>query len=563
MKLFFTPYIYSLFFFVGIHNLQAQKIELKIIDSDSINTSILNTIAFSRFHQDEKSVYNESDSISKKLTKIGFINNYVTTIKKQDSIYTAFYSLGENKKSITIYYDSNSIDLNNIKTFSSDFSENYFKITTNTISTVLNSLVNQLEKDGNSFAEISLKNISTINDELFAYLHINKTIRRKIDDISVNGYVNFSKSFVKHRLNLKKGTVFNTDKLKFASETIQTLPFVSEIKPPEVLFTNDSTTVYLYLQKNKSNKFDGLIGFSSDEKGKLYFNGYLDLLLNNIFNKGENVSINWKSNGNDIKRFNLSVETPYIFNSPVTPRASFNIHKQDSTFLNIRALIDLSYAINPQNSISAKFQTEKSNELINDNSQNNINEFSNLFYGISYTYRKVNPFKPFQNKFFFNINALWGNRTLTLDSKKSAQRKYELTASYNWTLNQKNSIFIKNNNALFTSDKLFTNEIYRIGGSNFIRGFDEESIFTSTYSILNLEYRYHLANLSYLYSITDFAYILNDIQNDSEQLYSIGLGYTYKIKSGVIDVSYALGKTSELPFDFNNSKFHIKLIQFF
>jgi hypothetical protein len=563
LKRYYTPYIYSIFFLVGIHNLYAQKIELKIVDNDSINNSILNSIDFKRFHQEEKSVYNETDSISKKLTKIGFINNSVLSVEKLDSVYTAFYALDKSKEMITIYYESNSIDKSSIKTFSSDFSENYFKINISNVSDVLNGLVNQLENNGNSFAELSLKNITIKDNELFAYLNVNKTIQRKIDSISVNGYNDFSKSFVKHSLNLKKGTVFNTDKLNFASETIQSLPFVSEIKPPEVLFTNDSTAVYLYLQKNKSNKFDGLIGFSSDENGKLNFNGYLDLLLNNVFNKGETLSINWKSNGNDRKRFNLSVETPYIFNTPITPKASFNIYKQDSTFLNIRALVDLSYAINPQNSISAKFQTEKSSDLINNTTQNNISEFSNLFYGVSYTYKKADPFKPFQNKFFFNLNTLWGNRTTTSNSEKSTQRKYKLITSYNWTLNQKNSIFIKNNSALFTSDELFTNEIYRIGGSNYIRGFDEESIFTSSYSILNLEYRYHLANLSYLYSITDFAYIQNDIQNKNMQLYSIGVGYTYSIKSGVIDVSYALGKTSELPFDFNNSRFHIKLVQFF
>ena len=563
MKRYFTPYIYILFFLVAIQNLNAQKIELKIVDSDSINNLVLNSIRFNRFFDDENSVYEEIDSITKKLTKIGFIDNYVASIKKEDSLYTTYYNLGETKKTITIYYDSDIIDKTNVKTFSSNFTENYFKININEVSKVLNGLVNQLENKGNSFAELSLKDISSKNNKLFAYLHVNKTIQRKIDGISVNGYEDFSKSFVKHHLNLKRGTVFNTKKLNFASETVQGLPFASEIKPPEVLFTNDSTTVYLYLQKNKSNKFDGLIGFSSDENGKLNFNGYLDLLLNNIFNKGETITINWKSNGSDRKRFNLEVETPYIFNSPITPKASFNIYKQDSTFLNIRALVDLSYAINPQNSVSAKFQTEKSSDLINNTTQNNINEFSNLFYGISYTYKKADHLKPFQNKFLFNLNTLWGNRTLTSSSEKSTQRKYELTASYNWTLNQKNSIFIKNKSALFTSDELFTNEIYRIGGSNSIRGFDEESIFTSTYSILNLEYRYHLANLSYLYSITDFGYIQNDIQNDNTQLYSFGIGYTYSIKSGVINISYALGKTSEEPFNFNNSRFHIKLVHYF
>ena len=68
------------------------------------------------------------------------------------------------------------------------------------------------------------------------------------------------------------------------------------IKFPEILFEQDSTTVYLYLQKTKTNKFDGLIGFNTNDQGKLKFNGYIDLYLNNLLNKGESLSINWKSN---------------------------------------------------------------------------------------------------------------------------------------------------------------------------------------------------------------------------------------------------------------------------
>ena len=41
------------------------------------------------------------------------------------------------------------------------------------------------------------------------------------------------------------------------------------------------------------------------------------------------------------------------------------------------------------------------------------------------------------------------------------------------------------------------NELFQIGGNKLLRGFDEASIFTPTYSILSLEYRLALGKNSY------------------------------------------------------------------
>lgn len=530
---------------------------------DSINNSILNAIQYNKRPNSESLVKHELDSVSKQLYKIGFLSSYIENVKKKDTVIIASYILGRNSKQLKVYYDSAILDKKFLKNFSNNVNDTSFDIKIDKVEFVLNQILNHLTNNGDTFSQVSLKNISQSKNGLIAELHINKTINRKIDHIIVKGYDDFPKSFTKHYLNLKKKSVFNTDKLNFASNSIHSLPFVSEIKPPEVLFAKDSTTVYLYLQKNKSNKFDGLIGFSSDENGKLKFNGYLDLALNNIFDKGEFLTLYWKSNGDDKKLFNLSLETPYIFNTAITPKVSFNIYKQDSTFLNIKANFNIAYAINPQNSISANFQSEKSNDLRNITTQNNIAQLSTLFYGLSYTYKKPNPLKPYQNKFFINFNALSGNRTIPTNQSKDKQLKFGLEISYDWVLNNKNSIFIKNSTKLLISDKFYTNELYRIGGANSIRGFDEESIFTSSHSIINIEYRYHLANRTYLYSITDFASIQNNIQNKNTQLYSFGLGYTYKIKASLISLSYAIGKKQNFPFNFNNSRFHIKLVQLF
>ena len=111
---------------------------------------------------------------------------------------------------------------------------------------------------------------------------------RRIDKVFTKGYPDFPKKFIKHHFKITPKTVFQQKVLANCSKSIKSLDFVREIKKPEVLFTNDSTLLYIYLKKKRANRFDGLVGFTTTETdNKLQFNGYIDLALQNLLNKGE------------------------------------------------------------------------------------------------------------------------------------------------------------------------------------------------------------------------------------------------------------------------------------
>ena len=106
------------------------------------------------------------------------------------------------------------------------------------------------------------------------------------------------------------------------------MPFVSQIKYPEVLLTKDSTKVYLYLEKRKNNSFDGFLGFGNKETTqKLQFNGYLDLNLYNNLNSGERFNLYWKNDGNKQSTFNVNLDLAYIFKSPMALKTNLRIFK--------------------------------------------------------------------------------------------------------------------------------------------------------------------------------------------------------------------------------------------
>ena len=58
----------------------------------------------------------------------------------------------------------------------------------------------------------------------------------------------------------------------------------------------------MYLEKRKSNTFDGFIGFNNNENKKITFNGYLDVTLKNTLQVGEQFSLYWKTDGNQQRK---------------------------------------------------------------------------------------------------------------------------------------------------------------------------------------------------------------------------------------------------------------------
>jgi hemolysin activation/secretion protein len=128
-------------------------------------------------------------------------------------------------------------------------------------------------------------------------------------------------------------------------------------------------------------------------------------------------------------------------------------------------------------------------------------------------------------------------------------------------LNRKNSIYFRNETGILNSTNYFDNELYRIGGNNSIRGFNEQSIFVKKYLLQNIEFRYQTSKSSYMYTITDLALI--STTNSKEKLYSFGLGYLFNSNNSQINISTAVGTNTKNPLDIKNTQFFVNWVNFF
>ena len=115
------------------------------------------------------------------------------------------------------------------------------------------------------------------------------------------------------------------------------------------------------------------------------------------------------------------------------------------------------------------------------------------------------------------------------------------------------------------NDNLFENELTRIGGYQNLRGFDEESIFVSSYLIANLELRYLIDQRSNVFLFTDFAWTEKNISNKYQQnsYNSLGFGTNLSLNNGLLTIVYGLGREVGKNFIIRTGKIHLGFTSYF
>lgn len=547
-----------IFLSISISN-YAQNFNLKINGTNKTENAIIDSLNYIKKHPNIKSVISESITTIENLYKKGYLDiKTLENHKENDSTYTYKLLLGNKIKYTYIYIGRNDSFFDLFKTKNDTLiipyeeTENY-----------INQKINEAEKQGFALSKIKLENIKKKNSIIYADLNLNNKKKRSVNSIIINYTNNNIKDFPKgHLKQLNKKYInktFNQKTIKDLYEDINNYEFVSQTKYPEILFTNDSTKVYVYLEKRKANTFDGYIGFSNDENKKLNLNGYLDITLQNILKTGEQFSLYWKSDGNEQKTFNTKLEIPYIFKSSLGIKAQLNIFKQDSTFQNTKTSIDLGYYINYNSKLYLGYQSTESSDIQNTNNSS-ISDFNNSYLTSSYNYNKPDNNSLFPRKTSLNFIIGYGKRNTNNEpetSKSSKQFFISSNFSYNFKLNDKNYIYINSQNYFLKSDSYITNELFRFGGINSIRGFSENSLQANNSNLFITEYRYTPTLNLYIHTIFDYGLFQDQtiIENSKKvrNLLSFGIGMGLATKSGILKIQIANGSTNKGEIKFYNS----------
>ncbi len=463
---------------------------------------------------------------------------------------------------------------------------------------VFEKIITYYENNGFPFCHLYLDSLISENGHVSGLLTLEKGPLTRLDTIIINEDVNISRNYVMHYLEFKDRMLYNESKIKAIDKHIRELSFLTESYPWRIDFNVAKTTLNLYLKNKSSNRADVLIGLlpnNNEIGGKFLLTGDIKLAFVNALGQGEQIQLNWQNLQYKSPRYNIHLQLPFLLNTPLGISGKFDFYKKDTSFKTMNGELGLVYQLNSLDQLKAYYQLA-SNRVGSINIPSLLASRALPANG-DVTYRTVG-IELLLNRVDYKLNPRKGYRLLlnggvsfrnliknttietTFDpiANKPFAYLYDsiATKSYKYNLFGQLSYFVALRKRLilasiysggftYSTNPLFRNELYQIGGYRLLRGFDEGSLFVNQYHVLTIEPRYLISANSYFFIFGDISYIQSNYNQTkiSDKPYSLGAGMTFETRAGLFNISYAVGARDQTSLQLRSSKIHFGYINYF
>lgn len=471
-------------------------------------------------------------------------------------------------------------------------------ISSNQINRTYRSILNHYQNNGFPFVQVQLDSIQMIDEQLSANLLILPKSHHVFDSITIQGDAKLKPYYFENYLGIQKGKPYNEEVFKSIQRKIIELPFVELTAQPSIQFKQRKAYITLKTKHKSANFINGILGIlpnttsalTAGEKSNLVITGDLKLNLGNLFRHGEKIKINWKRIQAETQQLNTSFETPYLFKSLFGMSHELDLLKQDTSYINYKNRLGLVYSFGAKRSLKAFWENSGTNKLsdfpVNQTNLSSVNGATNS-YGLEFKMDerdyKYNPRKGYainvlakagikkltgaavQNKILIPLSET-DDVTTSIYAPQSSNI-YEAKIGFEGfiPLFKVTTIKLASNSGWIYNPYLLDNDLTRLGGFQLLRGFDEASIFTSTYSIATIEYRILFEQNSHLAIFYDQGFIQKStlLENTFDYPLGFGAGVNFQTKPGIFSVSYAVGQQNNNPIDFSAAKIHFGFINLF
>jgi outer membrane protein assembly factor BamA len=574
------PYLFILNLFFILKTKAQNKIEFDLSVKD--NPSFIKKIKTKNSYSSRSDVEKEINSIISQLRTEGYLLATIDTIKFDSLHCKAVLQIGDKYKWAQLKKGNVDADILS----STGFHEKIYANTTfkpAQFSKVFEKILSWCDNNGYPFARIKLDSVVIEGSSISAQLHLTKNRAIKIDTFSVEGNALIKKNFLYHYLHIKQGDVYDEHYIKQISQRIKQLPFLREKQSQVVKITDNYTKLILFLDKKTASQFDGILGLQPQNNGKTVLTGDMRIrLYNNVFRAGELFDLNWKRLQYQTQDLKVAVSYPYLLRLPIGADYSLSLYKRDTTFIDVQNNVGLQYLFSGLNNIKV-FYKQRNTNLLSTASLTGLTtlpsyaDIATYAYGIGFLFEKLNyKFNP-RSGVSVNVSGSAGNRDIQKNSKldenlykdiqlKSTQYQGDGNIAFYIPLLKFSTIKLGAQGGSLMSPQLFKNELYRIGGFKTLRGFDEQSIFASSYAIGTFEYRFLFEQNSAFILFADGCWYENNSVGGkyvTDTPYSVGAGVSFETKAGIFQLNYAIGSQFGNPFDFRTGKINFGLVNTF
>lgn len=475
-------------------------------------------------------------------------------------------------------------------------------------------ILDYLDNHGYPFAQVYLDSIRVENTQIAARIYCDQGPLMTFGPLEVTGKsrsgrkeraggkkVRIQTGFLSSYLGIKEGKLYSEKLVQKLQTRLQALRYLQSYQAPYIVFQDNDATVNLFLMDRPSSRIDVLLGLlpSQDpvtQQQRFDFTGTIDIDLVNPFGTGKRLQFQYEQLTLGVSDLLLRFQYPYLFQTPLGVDASFKLYRRDSSFIDIVGNVGLQYFFNGNSYLKAFWQNTTTN-LINIDLERvrqtrrlpNQLDLQNSAFGVEFYYDGLdylyNPRKGFEASFTGSVAFKQVRRNTQIEELQDPQDtsfdfgslydtlatnsvQYRFLAKYSHFIGLwkwSTVMFRYQGGLVWSQAPIYDNETFRIGGTQRLRGFDEESIFATWYNIVTLEWRFLFGRNSYAYVFGDIGYVeRRTVGFDTRDVpYGVGVGVALETKVGIFALSYALGSQQSNPIQFNSGKVHFGYVYAF
>lgn len=493
----------------------------------------------------------QTDSIRNALLKKGYLNLLIDKRQKiNDSLEQLEIVLNRRYTHVQIK-EGASLGPEVLKVISLSRKRNFIPI--NEIENYLYDLNNRIKQEGFPFTKTQLAYFKFNNsDTIEAALSISQRKKRFLNHITVKGYDKFPINTLQNFIT--RSNTYNDKTIGRLEKSLENMPFVKKTKETEVLFKQDSTNIFIYLEKIKTNSADGLIGFNNSANGKLELNGYVHLKLQNNLDRAETFLLEYRNDNGDQTQFTTSIDLPYLWKTPIGVNSMLEIQRRDSTYQRTSVSAGLFYKPDWSSTLGINYISTTSTAIGQDA---NLEDFSKNGLELRAEIKKQTTDLLMPENLWLTTRVGLNERSIENNSEN--QFNFHATFLKLWHLSYRSKFLGRLTSTYLKSNNIQFNELYQFGGLGSIRGFNQNSIDSSFYTTLATEYRYRLNDQIYLHSILDIGVFENFNSKKLDKLYGFGGGIAILTQAGVLNLSIANGRFDDAKVDLSSTVAHINL----
>jgi len=449
-------------------------------------------------------------------------------------------------------------------------------------------VLTEAENQGYPFATIGIDSLRLSGRDIAGRVVLKRGPAVYFDSLQIVGTSKTKKRFLTKYLQLTPGQPYSQQRVAAAAALLRQLPYVRLRAEPEVRFAKNRARVYLLLDERPSNQFDAIVGLlpNTDGSSGVQFTGDVTINLRNLRGGGKQVGLQWRKTDAISQLLDVSYLHPNIFGTPLEVGATFNLYKQTDNFLTLRPRVQVSYPTARAGRLTFFTEQRSSRLLFDSMTYARFSAGSTLpdyldseynSYGLGYSRASLDDIYFPHRGLFISAQGGVGTKTIRRNASlretlydglalRSTQYSFGGRAERYWALGRQGVLLVRARGEGLFNQQFFLNDLFRLGGLNSLRGFQENQFYTNAYGVGTVEFRQFTGPEGYVFVFADQAllqaYQVTDLRvRTLDGPTGLGAGLSFRTAAGLFQFVYSVGRSEFLntSFSLSNSKIHFGL----